>query len=181
MGVANDGTMIPAHKFILGSSSSILEKMMTSTLVNNINNSLVFLPTVRQEDLLGVLSFMYFGEAKVSQDKLEGFFRLAADLKINTEGGTAEKEKRSEEIVEAPDVNKDSLEGINENQSKAYGFPQEVNEKSSNTVAEGNLEDKIDDYDAESYEYMEEELEKEGMFESSANGFSGKELSKNLN
>ena len=177
--VVNDGSMIPAHKFVLGSSSSILEKMMTSTLVNNINNSLVFLPTVRQEDLLGVLSFMYFGEAKVSQDKLEGFFRLAADLKINTEGGTAEKEKRSEEIVEAPDPNKDSLEGNIENQSKAYEFPQEVNEKSSNTVAEGDLEDKIDDYDAESYEYIEEEVEKEGMFESSA--FSGKEHSKNLN
>ena len=154
--VVNDGTTIPAHKFILGSSSSVLEKMLTSVNINNINNSIIFLPTVGLEDLLGVLTFIYLGEVKVSQDKLPGFFRLAADLKINTEGTS---DKGQGEI--SNDVNRDLMNENIEQGSKYIECIQEKDKKSSNTQEDS--EDK-NVYEEKSDQNLEQEGHSEEQY-----------------
>ena len=82
--VCNDGDQVPAHKFVLSSSSSLLHQMLLNSSSRFQNrNDFIYLPTVKIKELKPLLQFMYLGQTKIIQENLETFFRLAADLKIN--------------------------------------------------------------------------------------------------
>ena len=76
--VCNDGDYIPAHKFILSSSSSVLHQMLLG-YANRYQprNDFIYLPTVKKADLIPLLQFLYLGQAKIKQENVETFFRLA--------------------------------------------------------------------------------------------------------
>ena len=82
--VCNDGDYIPAHKFILSSSSSVLHQMLLG-YANRYQprSDFIYLPTMKKADLILLLQFLYLGQAKIKQENVETFFRMAADLKIN--------------------------------------------------------------------------------------------------
>ena len=82
--VCNDGDQVPAHKFVLSSSSSLLQQMLTNSSSRfQSRNDFIYLPTVKLKELKPLLQFMYLGQTKISQENLETFISLAADLKIN--------------------------------------------------------------------------------------------------
>ena len=84
--VPDDGSPIQAHRFILSSGSVVLERMLStaSHLESSRGSHYIYLPTVQHQDLLSLMEFIYCGETKIRPDRVEKFFRLAADLKINT-------------------------------------------------------------------------------------------------
>ena len=84
--VPDDGSPIQAHRFILSSGSIVLERMFStaSHLESSRGSHYIYLPTVQHQDLLSLMEFIYCGETKIRPDRVEKFFRLAADLKINT-------------------------------------------------------------------------------------------------
>ena len=84
--VPDDGSPIQAHRFILSSGSVVLERMLStaSHLESSRGSHYIYLPTVQHQDLLSLMEFIYCGETKIRPERVEKFFRLAADLKINT-------------------------------------------------------------------------------------------------
>ena len=51
---------------------------------------LIYMRGLNSEDLLAIIDFIYFGEAKVLQKNLESFLSLADDLRLK---GLAENDK----------------------------------------------------------------------------------------
>ena len=108
--VCNDGDFIPAHKFILSSSSAVLHQMLLG-YANRYQprTDFIYLPTVKKSELIPLLQFLYLGQAKIKQENVESFFRLAADLKINigkSEGASnsAHKEEKKQPQKDHPAV-----------------------------------------------------------------------------
>ena len=105
--VCNDGDQVPAHKFVLSSSSSLLHKMLTNSSNRLQNrNDFIFLPTVKLKELQPLLQFMYLGQTKIGQDSIETFFRMAADLRINL-GSPKEGSKKYQATEEQAEENND--------------------------------------------------------------------------
>ena len=116
-----DGQQMEAHKVILAASSPIFENILQR---NKHPHPLIFLKGFQSQDLLAILDFLYFGEAKVFQENLDSFLAIAEELKLK---GLEEKEKsvnpkpihKTKEISttynnihDAEETSKDHIEGI---------------------------------------------------------------------
>ena len=62
-----DGQQIEAHKVILAASSPFFETILQR---NKHPHPLIYLGGFKSEDLMAILDFLYFGEAKVYQENL---------------------------------------------------------------------------------------------------------------
>ena len=82
-----DGQQMEAHKVILAASSPSFENILQR---NKHPHPLIFLKGFQSQDLLAILDFLYFGEAKVFQENLDSFLAIAEELKLK---GLEEKEK----------------------------------------------------------------------------------------
>ena len=68
-----------AHKVMLAASSPLFEKIIQQ---NKHSHPLIYLRGFKSEDLMAILDFLYFGEAKVHQTNLDSFLAIAEELKL---------------------------------------------------------------------------------------------------
>jgi len=77
--VTDDGIQLTAHKVILSSRSSFFRNI----LLNNPHpHPLLFMRGTRKSQLMSLLQFMYFGEAKIPQDHIDEFVQVCQDLMV---------------------------------------------------------------------------------------------------
>ena len=77
--VCEDGQQMEAHRVVLASSSPFFQKMMERL---NHPHPLIYMRGLTPEDLAAMLDFIYFGEANVTEEKVENFLLIADDLQI---------------------------------------------------------------------------------------------------
>ena len=77
--VSDDKQHKRAHKFILSAVSDVFK-----SIIDNISekNSVIYLKGVKYQELEYVLEFIYLGETKFSEEKMEGFLDAATSLEI---------------------------------------------------------------------------------------------------
>ena len=77
--VSDDKVAFHAHKFVLSSCSSVLKDL----LLNNPNpHPIFFLNEVKRFELESLLQFIYLGNTKLYQSRMEKFFENGRDLEI---------------------------------------------------------------------------------------------------
>ena len=81
---------VEAHKVILAASSPFFMDILKR---NKHPHPLIYMRGLNSEDLLAIIDFIYFGEAKVLQKNLESFLSLADDLRLK---GLTENDKEKE-------------------------------------------------------------------------------------
>ena len=77
--VCEDGQQIEAHKVILAASSPFFRELLRK---NKHPHPLVYLRSLKGDDLVAIIDFLYFGEANVFQENLESFLAFAEELKL---------------------------------------------------------------------------------------------------
>ena len=74
-----DGQLVTAHKVILAASSPFFLNLLRR---HKHPNPLIYMKGLKSEDLKAIIDFLYFGEANVDQDRIDGFLSLAEELKL---------------------------------------------------------------------------------------------------
>ena len=78
--VSDDYKQFPAHKVILSAGSTVLRKLL---LINSSSqNPVLYLKGMRNEELRTVLQFLYLGEARIPEDRVNDFMKAAQDLEL---------------------------------------------------------------------------------------------------
>ena len=77
--VSEDLVQIQAHRFILSSSSPVLEKLL---LMNQDSKALIYLKGIKYEEMEALTKFIYLGETKVQPERVDDFLKASADLEI---------------------------------------------------------------------------------------------------
>ena len=85
-----DGKQIEAHKVVLVSSSPFFMEILKKC---RHPHPLLYMRGFKSEDLIGILDFLYFGEANVLQDNLDTFLALAKELRLKGLTGEAKADK----------------------------------------------------------------------------------------
>ena len=111
--VCEDGKQIEAHRVILSSSSTFF---MTILKKNPHPKPVIFMRGINMAQLVAMVDFLYFGEAKVHQEDLEDFLALAQDLGL--EGLVGENENSEEGEVVA--------KGLSTIAERALGVKEEI-------------------------------------------------------
>ena len=75
----NDGQQFKAHKVILVSSSSFFHNLLRK---NKHTHPLIYMRSIKSEDLSAFWDFLYYGEAHIFQENLDPFLALAEELKL---------------------------------------------------------------------------------------------------
>ena len=92
----DDKVLISAHKIVLKVGSIFFREIISNT------NSMATVPVfyIRGADktgLLKILEFLYTGQTKVEQNKLEEFMKITTDLSINGLSQSVDKEVKRKE------------------------------------------------------------------------------------
>ena len=100
--VSDDQIQIPAHKFVLSACSPVLKNL----LINNPHcHPLLYLRGVTQQELQSILQFMYLGEARIYQERINEFLAIAMDLQIKEfSQDSTDEQAIGQESVEPVDV-----------------------------------------------------------------------------
>ena len=114
--VCEDGTQVEAHRVILASSSTFF----LNILKKNHSNPVIFMRSMNIADLMAIVDFLYFGEAKVLQENLDNFLALAQDLGLE---GLSGNEKSEEGEL--------GVENLSTTQTRSLGVKEEGNQPSS--------------------------------------------------
>ena len=77
--VSGDMKEVKAHQVMLGSVSPVLRKLFKLKSGHHI---CLYLAGTKQKDLLAMLNFIYVGEATISQDGIDSFFKIAKQFQI---------------------------------------------------------------------------------------------------
>jgi len=100
--VSDDQIQIPAHKFVLSACSPVLKNLL---LNNPHSQPLLYLRGVEQQELQSILQFMYLGEARIYQERINDFLDIAMDVQINEVSQESTVEQAiGQEPVEPVDV-----------------------------------------------------------------------------
>ena len=78
--LACEDLQIEAHKVVLVASSPFFKELLRK---NKNSHPLVYMRSLKSEDLAGMMDFLYYGEAKILQENLDSFLALAEELKLN--------------------------------------------------------------------------------------------------
>ena len=78
--VSDDQVPVPAHKFVLSACSPTLGNLLIS---NPHAHPLLYLGGVKHQVMESIIRFMYFGEVKINQDRMNEFTEVAIDLQID--------------------------------------------------------------------------------------------------
>merc|ERR1739848_788929 len=98
--VSDDQIQTPAHKVVLSACSPVLKALLVK---NPHSHPLLYLRGIKQTELQAILQFMYFGETKVNENKMNMFFSVAKDLEVKeiSEEQAEGAELYEEETVES--------------------------------------------------------------------------------
>ena len=78
--VSDDQIQTPAHKVVLSACSPVLKALLVK---NPHSHPLLYLRGIKQTELMAILQFMYAGETKVNEDRMNKFISVAKDLEVN--------------------------------------------------------------------------------------------------
>ena len=94
-----DGYQVEAHKAILASSSPFFQNLLSR---NKHAHPLIYMRSVKSEDLVALIDFLYFGEANIYQENLDTFLNIAEELKLKgiNGGGNGGGERKGPEVGE---------------------------------------------------------------------------------
>ena len=73
-------TLIRAHKVILAASSPVLKHLMIHMDQNA--NGMLYLSGLQSQHLEAIVDFIYSGHVNVAKDQLDGFLKVAQELKV---------------------------------------------------------------------------------------------------
>merc|ERR1712126_256854 len=97
--VSDDMVPVKAHKTILCSASSVFEKLLMMN--SGYTNQILFLKGIDHLELESILQFIYLGETKVYENRIDLFVSASDDLDIkefNQKHGAALNEEEKEAI-----------------------------------------------------------------------------------
>ena len=94
--VSDDLVKFPAHKTVLGSASPVFASLLELTTEQC---PVMFLKGVSQIQLEAMLKFVYIGEASISKDQVQEFYKISSDLGIK---GLLEEEIYEERHEDKP-------------------------------------------------------------------------------
>ena len=77
--VCEDGQQVEAHKVVLVASSAFFLDILKR---NKHPHPLIYIRSVRPENLMAMMDFFYHGEANVYQENLDSFLVLAEELQL---------------------------------------------------------------------------------------------------
>merc|ERR1712189_167776 len=93
--VSDDHQQFKAHKFILSSSSTMFQSILSD---DNAVAPFIYLRGVNHHELESILQFIYLGEATFNQERMNILLDVAQDLQIKEIG----ENKQSEQYDELP-------------------------------------------------------------------------------
>ena len=100
--VCEDGNQVEAHKVILAASSPFFMEILKR---NKHPHPLIYMRGFKSRDLVAIIDFLYFGEAKVFQENFDSFLAIAEELRLKgltgteTSGESGEPTSKSEPIL----------------------------------------------------------------------------------
>ena len=140
-----DGQQVTAHKVILAASSPFFQNLFK---INKHPHPLIYMRGVKYEDLVGIIDFLYNGEATMHQENINTLLVIAEELKLK---GLTNNDKQSgennDEQIHTHKLNTNKmypksykeLEPVhqikNEETNEDIAFPIDEN-KSNNTVTQ---------------------------------------------
>jgi hypothetical protein len=74
-----DGHQVEAHKVVLAASSPFFQNILRR---NKHPHPLIYMRGMDAEDLVAIVDFLYYGEANIYQEKLDGFLAIAEELDL---------------------------------------------------------------------------------------------------
>ena len=84
------------HKFILNSCSPVFRNILDSNSHNT--NPIIYLRGIHGREMESVLEYMYLGEVKMSQEKMDDFLKVALDLKVKDISKSREQQKNDDNV-----------------------------------------------------------------------------------
>ena len=77
--VSEDKKRFKAHKVILSASSSVFKSIISDNIVSS---PIIYLKGIQAHEIESILQFIYLGEAKFYQERMNEFFNVAKSLEI---------------------------------------------------------------------------------------------------
>ena len=102
--VCDDQMKMKANKLVLRACSPIFESMLSD--LHQAPNTIIFLRGINHLELESILQFVYLGETKIYQNRMEAFMTVAKDLQI--------KEIHNTEFNHDSNVDYETTEMIND-------------------------------------------------------------------
>ena len=84
--VSEDEKQIEDHRIVLGACSPFFSTVLRR---NKHSHPLIYMRGIRAKDLEAIVDFIYYGEANIFQEDLDGFLILAEELQLK---GLAQEE-----------------------------------------------------------------------------------------
>jgi len=94
-----DGRDIEAHKVILVASSPFFQRILKR---NKHNHPMIYMRGIKSDDLIAIVDFLYYGEAKVYQENLDGFLAIAEELQLKGLEGSKSLDGSNDEERQKP-------------------------------------------------------------------------------
>ena len=84
-----DGRDIEAHKVILAASSPFFQRILKK---NKHSHPMIYMRGMKSDNLTAVVDFLYYGQAKVYQENLDGFLAIAEELQLKGLEGSKDQD-----------------------------------------------------------------------------------------
>jgi hypothetical protein len=131
--VSDDLTEIQAHKLVLSACSPILKNVFMS---HKNNHPVLVMSGFKHQDLLSIIEFMYLGEVRVDQDKMDAFFDIAINLDFSEVYTAKQSIAEDDEKVNAEETNKSVNQEMDIQQQRPDDYKQEFPSKSLDLLHE---------------------------------------------
>merc|ERR1712129_22493 len=90
-----DGQQMEVHKVVLAASSPFFQNILTK---NKHPHPLIYMRGMKSEDLVAIMDFLYYGEAKVYQESVNTFMAIAEKLELKGLAGNTKTVCAKEEV-----------------------------------------------------------------------------------
>ena len=94
-----DGRDIEAHKVILAASSPFFQRILKR---NKHSHPMIYMRGMKSDNLTAVVDFLYYGQAKVYQENLDGFLAIAEELQLKGLEGSQDQDGSNDEEGQKP-------------------------------------------------------------------------------
>ena len=128
-----DGQQMEAHKVILAASCPFFQRILKG---NKHSHPLIYMRGVNSDDMTAIIDFLYYGEANVYQENLEGFLAIAEELQIKGLEGSKDQYGSNEKEELCPALPKTPL--LAANLQELDETVKEMMKTSENKVQVGN-------------------------------------------
>ena len=133
--VYDDEYSFKAHKFMLSACSSVFKNILDQ----NPQNTSIYLRSIQHHELESIMQFIYLGEAKFYQERMNEFLNVAKDLDLKEIGGNIDVDEDPETFSQLDEkFNENSTQAEDETVQLIEPNYQVKSNKSNKTVAMNN-------------------------------------------